>query len=93
MKQERSEREVGHQSVSTSRHLSGGWGRAKTWESLAYTARVFEMLSELQLILYESVACNVTPKVTMEVLTLYGPIISHDISAHTLRVKTARRPP
>ncbi len=34
-----------------------------------------------------------TPKITIEVLTLYGPVISHDLSAHTVRVKTSRRAP
>ncbi len=40
-----------------------------------------------QLTLYEKIACDVKPKLTIYVLTLYGPIVERDLCAHTIRVK------
>ncbi len=50
------------------------------------------MWLQLQLILYESIVCDVTPKVMTEVLILRGLIISHDLSAHIVHVKAAGWP-
>ncbi len=36
---------------------------------------------------YEKIACDVKQKLTIYVLTLYGPIVEHDLCAHTMRVK------
>ncbi len=38
-----------------------------------------------QLTLYEKIACDVKPKLTIYVLTLYGPIVQRDLCAHTIR--------
>ncbi len=40
-----------------------------------------------QLTLYEKIACDVKPKLTIYVLSLYGPIVERDLCAYTIRVK------
>ncbi len=40
-----------------------------------------------QLTLYEKIDCDVKPKLTIYVLSLYGPIVERDLCAHTIRVK------
>ncbi len=62
---------------------AGFWAR-----KAGHTLCDFRAISaRYQLTLYEKIACDVKPKLTIYVLSLYGPIVEHDLCAHTIRVK------